>query len=635
MTLSATSPPHVRKRVNYTLGMARPTTLIERSVDRPNIYLSVEYMRSTLTTFLDLNYLIPEANTCQSPIDIPKTIVFVDNRKSVWSLTTHLLQLVQDQFGGVGEFSGIIADYSTVLSQEHRDAVLYDFAAGYIRILVCTEAAGMGVDIPDVRRVIQWGVPNFINLSTLWQRIGRAGRSRETQAVFTLWLQKSICIKPVGDNLAIYRSPFQENDSTTKAIMSSIVNYEEKIDQLAGRFGSNVLHNEEETLTLIDNNDIEADIGIEELTIPKKSKDPRLRFDRGILALGSNTGCYRALFLKYFNSSPQPLTSPNHCCANCAAGEIPESIRELLCDFNPDIDPPNPGGLNDELNDQDDHDDHDDEDDHVEAEPVTESLRAPPRKRTPYYIALAALPKLQAFRKQICAEYFGVPQNSCQIGADPFLSNDEIRKISKSICGIIQPQDFCRYLKTGEHYHLAPIAPHIPDLLILCQQIAANTPKPARRRAPIAPSAASGESIVPPTRRRLPSLTPAPTRRRLPSLTPAPTRQRLPSLTPAPTRQRLPSLTPAPALIENQGSMAPPPCPNPTAPPKPTLSRVYDPIKRREYYLKAKARKQEAQALLPKINHEVSSNSNPTSKRRTHPRDDQENIPPAKVARTS
>ena len=138
-------------------------------------------MRSTLTSYQDLNYLIPKANKCQNPTDIPKTIVFVDNRKSVWSLTTHLLQLAEDEFGGVDEFSDpVVADYSTILSQEHRDAVLQDFAAGYIRILVCTEAAGMGVDIPDVRRVIQWGVPNFINLSTLWQRMGRAGRLRET-----------------------------------------------------------------------------------------------------------------------------------------------------------------------------------------------------------------------------------------------------------------------------------------------------------------------------------------------------------------------------------------------------------------------------------------------------------------------
>lgn len=123
MTLSATSPPHVRKRVHYTLGMAQPATLIERLVDRPNIYLSVEYIRSTLTSYLDLNYLIPKSNKCESPADIPKTIVFVDNRKSVWSLTTHLLQVAQQEYGlekcSTGDFSHLIADYSTILSQEH------------------------------------------------------------------------------------------------------------------------------------------------------------------------------------------------------------------------------------------------------------------------------------------------------------------------------------------------------------------------------------------------------------------------------------------------------------------------------------------------------------------------------------
>ena len=154
MTLSATSPPHVRKRVNYTLGMAQPSTLIERSIDRPNIYLSVEYARSNVTSYFDLKYLIPKSKQCESPADIPKTIVFVDNRKSVCSLTTHLLQVVRDEYGidksSRGEFSHLIADYSTILSQEHRDAVLHDFVAGYVRVLVCTEAAGMSVDIADV-----------------------------------------------------------------------------------------------------------------------------------------------------------------------------------------------------------------------------------------------------------------------------------------------------------------------------------------------------------------------------------------------------------------------------------------------------------------------------------------------------
>ena len=37
MTLPETSPRHVRKRVNYTLGMSRPTALFKRSVACQNL----------------------------------------------------------------------------------------------------------------------------------------------------------------------------------------------------------------------------------------------------------------------------------------------------------------------------------------------------------------------------------------------------------------------------------------------------------------------------------------------------------------------------------------------------------------------------------------------------------------------
>ena len=64
---------------------------------------------------------------------------------------------------------------------------------------------------------------------------------------------------------------------------------------------------------------------------------------------------------------------------------------------------------------------------------------------------------------------------------DTILSFEEIRKICRSICGITEPQDFCRYLKIGDHYHLALIAPNILELLALCQRITTTTTRPPRR----------------------------------------------------------------------------------------------------------------------------------------------------------
>ncbi|KAG0310679.1 hypothetical protein BG000_006943, partial [Podila horticola] len=53
------------------------------------------------------------------------------------------------------------------------------FKEGKIRVLLSTEAAGMGCDIPDIAKVIQFKCPE--NISTLTQRLGRAARSSNLQ----------------------------------------------------------------------------------------------------------------------------------------------------------------------------------------------------------------------------------------------------------------------------------------------------------------------------------------------------------------------------------------------------------------------------------------------------------------------
>lgn len=483
----------------------------------------------------------------------------------------------------------------------------------------------MGVDIPDVQRVIQWGVPNFINLSTVWQRMGRAGRSRDTQAVFTLWLQKSMRIKTNNDTLAIYRSPIKENDPASKAIMSSIVEFEEKVDQMAARFGSNVLTDFdcEEALTVMDN--LDASAGDEVVSIPRDTRDPRLRFDRGILALGSNTGCYRALFLRYFNSEPQPLISQDYCCSNCTSqGIILDRIKELLSLETDDTGDPNLNSDNlspPDLGDLGDLDDNA-EDDIEDGDERTPSSVRGPRKRTPYYIALVALPQLHAFRMKISMEH-------SEHYGDTILSFDEIRKICKSICGITEAQDFCRYLKTRDYFHLAPIAPYIPELLALCQQISTTTPRPPPRRTQIV----SNQTTIPQTRHRQASIAPLPYQSQ-PSLPLIETPETL-SVNANPTTTSTSDLLPL--IPDTSSTTMPSPMPPPMPPPKSKGAKTYDPQKRREYYLKAKARKQsEDSSILRNITNEalVSSSSTPKStKRGRNLAVDQENIPPSKVPR--
>lgn len=64
------------------------------------------------------------------------------------------------------------------------------FVDGYTRVLVCTDAAGMGVNIPDVKFVVQWKLAEHLTIAALWQRIGRAGRGPSIRAASIVFIEE-------------------------------------------------------------------------------------------------------------------------------------------------------------------------------------------------------------------------------------------------------------------------------------------------------------------------------------------------------------------------------------------------------------------------------------------------------------
>ena len=96
--------------------------------------------------------------------------------------------------------------FTAATTPEMREMVLLEFceAEPILRLVIATSAFGLGMDCPDIARVINWGIPNTVE--ELVQQTGRAGRDG-SDADAILYFRKvgrftSKCIDEYGKNEA-------------------------------------------------------------------------------------------------------------------------------------------------------------------------------------------------------------------------------------------------------------------------------------------------------------------------------------------------------------------------------------------------------------------------------------------------
>jgi ATP-dependent RNA helicase RhlE len=69
------------------------------------------------------------------------------------------------------------------MSQNQRQKAINGFRSGKVDILVATDIAARGIDVPDISHVINFDMPDTVDAYT--HRIGRTGRALETGEAFT------------------------------------------------------------------------------------------------------------------------------------------------------------------------------------------------------------------------------------------------------------------------------------------------------------------------------------------------------------------------------------------------------------------------------------------------------------------
>lgn len=188
LALTATATPDVVDDIQERLAF-REKNVLRKSFARPNISYVVRETNKKADEIVHILSKVPGS-----------AIVYVRNRQRAQELAAYLNE------------KGLSADfYHAGLSSKERSAKqeawkrystpIPNSEASHIRIIVATNAFGMGIDKPDVRVVIHHDLPDTIE--AYFQEAGRAGRDEQRAFAVLLYdpsTDKAKARKRVADN---------------------------------------------------------------------------------------------------------------------------------------------------------------------------------------------------------------------------------------------------------------------------------------------------------------------------------------------------------------------------------------------------------------------------------------------------
>lgn len=153
IALSASATLEVQQDICEKLNFGKRQKRFQQSFHRPNIRYTVEKPASKQARLIQWLEKAKDKTA----------IVYAKTRKETMQ-TASLLQ----QHGFSADF------YHAGLSSDERAEKQQQWIENKTRVMVCTNAFGMGIDKPDVRLVIHTGMPE--SLENYYQEAGRAGR---------------------------------------------------------------------------------------------------------------------------------------------------------------------------------------------------------------------------------------------------------------------------------------------------------------------------------------------------------------------------------------------------------------------------------------------------------------------------
>lgn len=167
IALTASATKDVQDDILEKLQMKSPA-VFTKSFARSNLSYSVRMVDNKIEKAMEILQKVPGSS-----------ILYVRNRKGTKEISQTLNRM------------GIPATfYHAGLDNESRSIRQQDWKFGRTRVMVATNAFGMGIDKPDVRTVLHLDLPE--NLENYYQEAGRAGRDEKKSFAVLLINQKDI-----------------------------------------------------------------------------------------------------------------------------------------------------------------------------------------------------------------------------------------------------------------------------------------------------------------------------------------------------------------------------------------------------------------------------------------------------------
>jgi len=293
---SATLDAETLEKVKKGAGFDVDVTIMRKSIDRPELVIRLGLIpKKARKNATALRFLFDEGvragtESIPMPQKIPKTVVFFDSKKEAYTAMQQCQRWLQksDQHRySKKQAKKTIKIFHRNTANFDKEAIITEFQQlgenSSVRVIFATEALGLGVNLPDVRRVVLYGLPKGQKPGIAWQRGGRAGRDGLDGEIILLvdeWvIGNRIKIPPSQKHHQIKRKSCQDSQ-------------------------------------LLDEDGPVAD----GTKLRKLTPDER----RGKLpdfwyTLANNSGCHRTRFLDHFD---EPLEYRIHirkdrCCSNC------------------------------------------------------------------------------------------------------------------------------------------------------------------------------------------------------------------------------------------------------------------------------------------------------------------------------